>query len=105
MTDDRQWLNTRQAARYVGYEPGDGPLAADPQVRCFYSWALSRGVKRQPGRAVYARRDLDAAISGQAPDSPALEHMRQLARQDVADRRRRARIALKVRRPLVGPGP
>jgi hypothetical protein len=102
---DSPWLNTRDAARYVGYHPGEGPLARDPQIRCFYAWALSRGVTQQPGRAVYSRADLDAAISGQPATTPALERMRQLARQDVADRRRRARIALKVRRPLVGPGP
>jgi hypothetical protein len=90
------WLNTRQAARYVGYEPGDGPLSADPQIRCFYAWCVSRGVHQQPGRAVYAQADLDAAISGTTPEAPALARMRQLARQDVADRRRRARLRLRT---------
>jgi hypothetical protein len=92
------WLNTRQAAAYVGYEPGTGPLAQDPQIRCFYAWCRARGVHQQPGRAVYAQADLDAAISGTTPEAPApaLARMRQLARQDVADRRRRARLRLRT---------
>ena len=99
------WLNTRQAAAYVGYEPTpDLPLAKDPQVRCFYAWAMSHHVRQQPGRAVYAKADLDAAITGKPVETPeraaARERMQQLARQDVADRRRRARIALTVKRPI-----
>jgi hypothetical protein len=87
MSDDRPYLNTRD-------EPGTGPLAADPQIRCFYAWAISRGLKQQPGRAVYSRADLDAAVTGRPANAPALERMRQLAKQDVADRRRRARLSL-----------
>jgi hypothetical protein len=95
---DSPYLNTRAAAAYVGFAPGEGPLAKDSQVRCFYAWCLSRGVHQQPGRAVYLRADLDAAVTGTRADAPALERMRQLARQDVADRRRRARLTLRTRK-------
>ena len=94
LTDGRPYLTTRQAAMYVGYAPGEGPLAKDPQVHCFYAWAMSHHVRQQPGRAVYLRSDLDAAVRGTPVPSPdrerMRERMRQLAREDVAERRRRA---------------
>jgi hypothetical protein len=105
LTDGRPYLTTAQAALYCGFTPTPGvALSKDPQVRGFYGWCLSRGVRQQPGRAVYRRADLDAAIAGQVPETPeraeARTRMLQLARQDVADRRRRARIALTVKRPI-----
>jgi hypothetical protein len=98
LTDGRPFLNSRQSAVYCGFEPRPGlSPREDQQMRRFYAWASSRGLHRQPGRAVYRRADLDAAIANQQPTSPAIERMRRLARQDVADRQR---IALQVRRPI-----
>jgi hypothetical protein len=99
LTDGRPYLTTRQAAIYIGYDPGTGPLAKDSQIRCFYTWAVSRGIRQQPGRTVYLRSDLDAAVRGTSPDGPELERMRKMAREDVADRRRRALQALRGKKP------
>lgn len=93
LTDGRPYLTAPQAACYVGYAPTPGLAArADKQMKCFYMWAASRGVHPQPGRAVYRRADLDAAITRRAlPQATGdLEAMRQLARADVAERRRLA---------------
>lgn len=94
LTDGRPYLTAAQAALYVGYAPTPGlPARGDKQMKAFYMWAASRGVHPQPGRAVYRRADLDAAITRRPhPQSTHdLETMRQLARADVAERRRRFR--------------
>jgi len=93
LTDGRLYLNARQAALYCGYEPTPGRAARDDkQMKAFYSWTLSHGVRPQPGRAVYKRTELDAAIAGRPGAIGAgAEAMAKLARADVADRRRRAR--------------
>jgi len=90
LTDGRPYLTAAQAALYVGYAPTAGLLArADKQMKAFYMWAASRGVHPQPGRAVYRRSDLDAAITRRPASTGDLEMMRALARDDVAERRRR----------------
>ena len=95
LVDGRPYLNARQAAIYCGFEPA--PLGTrrqdDPQMRAFGTWASSRGLRTQPGRLVYRRTDLDAAIQRTTPGatSDAVRAARQLARDDVADRRRQAR--------------
>ena len=103
LTDGRQWLNSRQAAVYCGYTPTPGvPVAKDREMRRFLSWAHLRGLHVQPGRSVYRRADLDAAITRRPVASTAdLEAMRRLAQSDAADARRRSRMALQVRRPVI----
>ena len=100
-TDGRPYLTTRQAALYVGYAPTAGRLARDDrEMWKFYKWAALRHVHPQPGRSVYRRADLDAAIQRRpvAANDASLETMRRLAQSDVADRRRQARLALTRRK-------
>jgi hypothetical protein len=98
LVDGRPYLNVRQAAVYCGFEPAPGRTAHDKQLRAFTGWAARRGIHPQPGRAVYARADLDNAIQhkpGEPPPTRDLDAMRKLAREDVADRRRRSRLELR----------
>lgn len=97
LTDGRPYLNARQAAVYCGYEPTPGrPAGQDPQMKRFYGWAALRGLHPQPGRSVYRRAELDAAIA-RRPLAPSadLEAMRRLAKSDAADSQRRMRFAVK----------
>jgi hypothetical protein len=91
------YLNARQAAIYCGYEPVRDPtIRHDKQLKAFYAWAASRGVHPLPGRSVWRRADLDAAMT-RRPLVPSadLEAIRRLAQSDAADHRRRTRLALK----------
>jgi hypothetical protein len=90
LTDGRRYLNVRQAAIYCGYDvaPVGTRHRDDPGLRRFYAWASTRGLHTQPGRAVYLRSDLDAAITRQPAATAAVDQARQLARQDAAAFRR-----------------
>lgn len=84
------YLNARQAAAYVGYEPAEGTRSReDKQTRAFYEWARRHGVtKHRRGRCLlFLRADLDRAI-GRSTDThnaqTALERMADLARRHVA---------------------
>jgi hypothetical protein len=91
---DPPYLNARQAAIYCGFEPGPRGtvVRTDPQMKAFFSWASSRGVRSTPGRqGLYRRADLDAAIQGtRGAPAEAIAAAQRQARLDVADRRRRA---------------
>jgi hypothetical protein len=95
LTDGRPYLNARQAAIYCGFEPQarGAVVRTDRQMKSFFSWACSRGIRTEAGRAVYARAALDAAISQKsgAAQSAAVAAAGQQARDDVADARRRWR--------------
>jgi hypothetical protein len=85
LTDGRPYLNTRQAALYVGYEPDESKShRRDPQIRAFYEWCRRRGVQQQPGRAVWKRADLEAGVARQVPsgDEDGLDAMREMAHRD-----------------------
>lgn len=82
------WLNSRAAAKHVGYEPGvaaDGtplPTARDPQMKCFYAWVQRHQVvAHHRGRnLVFKVEELDAAI-GRSTEvrQSRLDQMRDLA--------------------------
>ena len=72
LTDGRPYLTTRQAAELVGYTPNEAlQLREDRQIRNFYEWCRRRGVQQCPGREVWRRRDLVAAIERE--DQPTSE--------------------------------
>ena len=76
LTDGRPYLNSRQAALYVGHDPNNlGP---------FYDWTHRHGIKQTPGASLYRRRDLDAVIEGTQP-APVDPHarFREMAREDL----------------------
>jgi hypothetical protein len=81
------YLNARQAARYLGYEVGDGPVRTDKGVRAFREMCRRHGVKAQHfgRRALFSRAELDAAVSptnGTAAQD-AFARMEALAQQDA----------------------
>jgi len=95
LSDGRPYLNARQAAIYCGFEPGPRGqgVRTDPQMKSFFSWASSRGIRTEPGRAVYCRAKLDAAIRQRTGEdrAAAIAAVQQQARDFVADIRRRSR--------------
>jgi hypothetical protein len=77
------YLNAEQAARYVGYEPGQrNARGQDPQMRCFYAFIKRRKVTpiADGRRLLFRREDLDHAL-GREPraSTSSLDEMRELA--------------------------
>lgn len=89
------FLNARQAAAYVGYEPGSGPARTDKAIKAFYAWvARHRVTSHRRGRVLlFTRTDLDVAI-GHSTDAHLarqnrLEQIEELARRDARGERLR----------------
>lgn len=70
MTRHEGFLNSRAAARHVGYEPGVDeagkplPTVKDPQMACFYQWVKRNGVPthRRGRTLLFKAEELDEAI-------------------------------------------
>lgn len=84
------FINARAAARFVGYEPGEGPARSDPAMRAFYEWVkVARVPKHYRGQRclVFRISELEAAITAgeHEADAPAdsLTRMETLAREHV----------------------
>ena len=92
------FINAKAAARYVGFEPGDGPARYDPAMKAFYAWLrVARVPKHYRGQRVLVFRvaELEAAIlcNDDVPSkSASLNQMEALAREHVksATHRKRA---------------
>ena len=82
------FVNARTAARFVGYEPGEGPARRDPEMRAFYAFVdAARVPKHRRGERclVFRLSELEAAITtadheGEA-SSHSLTRMEALARE------------------------
>ena len=84
MKDDG-YLNARQAAAYVGYEPTGGPTTGDKAMDAFYHFVRRHHVEthRRGRRLLFLRSDLDRAI-GRCTDAQQqgkFDRMETLARQ------------------------
>lgn len=67
MRESEGYLNARQAAAYVGYEPKPaGTKGPDTELRAFYAWVRRNHVevyaRDRSGGARFKRRDLDRVI-------------------------------------------
>lgn len=95
-TEEEGFLNSRDAARYVGYNPqpaiaADGTrnnAASDSQMRAFYAWVDSHQVpKHRRGRCLlFKREDLDRAI-GRCTDAHHTQHLSRLEQMAELGRR------------------
>lgn len=82
------FLNARQAAKYVGFEPGEGTARDDKEMRRFYEWVrVARVPKHQrgPRNLLFRVSELEAAIAAASADDPvatteSLDRMETLAR-------------------------
>jgi hypothetical protein len=93
--EDEDFMNSRAAAKHVGYEPGadaDGrplPTDKDKAMRAFYEFARRAGIEKhyrgrgRNRRLLFLRRDLDRAISRDtdAQHQSRFERMETLARE------------------------
>jgi hypothetical protein len=84
------YLNARQAARFVGFEPGDRSARSDKEMRRFYAWVRRARVPthRRAERCLLFRvSELEGAIAAATSDAPetnaALTQMEALAREHV----------------------
>lgn len=89
------FINARAAARFVGFEPGEGPAGRDPAMRAFYEWVrVARVPKyyRGPRVLLFRVSELEAVIANTAVAPPAsgevdatdtLTRMQKLAREHV----------------------
>jgi len=84
------FISAKAAARFVGFEPGDGSARRDPAMRAFYEWVrVARVPKHHRGRRclVFRVSELEAAITGtehvSAAAATALTRMESLAREHV----------------------
>lgn len=82
------FINARQAARFVGFEPGEGPARTDPQMRAFYQWVSTNRVpkhQRGPRVLVFRLSELEAVITAAERAAPeaSLTRMEQLAREHI----------------------
>lgn len=94
------FLNARQAAAYIGYEPGvdsDGrprPTSQDKAMRAFYEFVRRHRVEthHRGRRLLFRRVDLDRAINRctDARQHSALEEMEELARRHARGERVRS---------------
>lgn len=85
MTAPKGYLNARQAAIYVGYEPGAGPRRTDKAMRAFYAFVRRHKVqtKRRGRSLLFRERDLDRAIDActDAEQRERFDRMASLARE------------------------
>jgi hypothetical protein len=97
----RKYLNARQAAEYVGYEPGVDaagkplPVSEDKQMRAFYAWVRDHKVlKKRRGRTLlFLEYDLDCAIDASTEaGNTSLEQLAELARRGIRVRDRRSSV-------------
>lgn len=85
------FLNARQAAAYVGYEPGEGPARTDRAMKCLYEFVRRHKVRKygSPGRLLFSTADLDRAVGKPAPPANVaeFERMAELARKHARGER------------------
>ena len=89
MTTPESFVSARTAARFVGFEPGEGAARRDPAMRAFYAWVeVARVPKHRRGERclVFRLSELEAAITAsETADTGAgsLTRMEALAREHV----------------------
>ena len=91
MTTPESFVNARTAARFVGFEPGEGAARRDPAMRAFYAWVeVARVPKHRRGQRclVFRLSELEAAITAaadiaDAPGADSFSKMEALARAHV----------------------
>src|SRR5262245_61986236 len=90
------FISARAAARFCGYEPGDGLARTDKEMRAFWEWCRRMRIPKY-GRGryrVFRVSELEAAILGKADrdaSTASLDRMAQLAREHVQLRAVKAR--------------
>lgn len=67
------FITAKAAARFVGFEPTDGPARTDPAMRAFYEWVRVARVpkhRRGPRVLLFRLSELEAAITASEPPRP-----------------------------------
>jgi hypothetical protein len=85
------FVPARVAARFVGFEVGDGPAGKDAGMRAFYQWVRENHVPkhhRGPRILVFRLSELEAAITATetptaADETTALSRLEQLGRDHI----------------------
>ena len=84
------FVSARTAARFVGYEPGEGAARRDPAMRAFYAWVdAARVPKHRRGERclLFRLSELEAAITaadhGADTAGESCSRMEALAREHV----------------------
>jgi hypothetical protein len=83
------YLNARQAAEYIGYQPSGGPAGTDKAMRAFYAFVRNKKIpaKRLGRKGLRFRRaDLDRALD-RATEEHDQQHQERLARMEALARK------------------